>query len=104
MRAANTIRRHLAELVPGRYARDELSAGFLPSIETYAYRSPAADVPAVVTEDAPSPVVAAELTIRPEPVPIVTPVGEAQGEAPVDAPTDVPAEMPAEPQSQGEAP
>jgi len=32
----------LAGLVPGRYARAELSAGVLPSIETYAYQTPAA--------------------------------------------------------------
>jgi len=99
---------HLAELVPGRYARDELSAGFLPSIETYAYRSPAADVPAVVAEESTSPVVAAELTIRPEPAPVaapaVLPVEETQAEGPVDMQADMPAEVPAEPQSQGEAP
>ena len=87
---------HLAALVPGRYARDELSAGFLPSIETYAYRSPAADVPAVVAEDAASPVVAAELTIRPEPAPAVAPGGETQAETQ--------AEMPAETERQVEAP
>jgi tetratricopeptide (TPR) repeat protein len=42
---------HLAELVPGRYARTELSAGFLPSLETYAYRSPAAEAPAVAAPE-----------------------------------------------------
>jgi tetratricopeptide (TPR) repeat protein len=31
----------LAELVPGRYAKNELSTGFLGSIDSYAYRSPA---------------------------------------------------------------
>lgn len=31
----------LAELAPARYARTELSGGFLGSIDTYAYRSPA---------------------------------------------------------------
>ena len=32
----------LAALVPGRYAKNEVSAGFLGSLEQYAYRSPAA--------------------------------------------------------------
>ncbi|HET9694097.1 MAG TPA: tetratricopeptide repeat protein, partial [Steroidobacteraceae bacterium] len=36
----------LAELVPGRYAKNELSGGFLGSMDTYAYRSPAAAMPA----------------------------------------------------------
>ena len=31
----------LAELMPGRYAKSELSSGFLGSIDSYAYRSPA---------------------------------------------------------------
>ena len=30
----------LAELVPGRYAKDELSSGYLGSIERYAYIAP----------------------------------------------------------------
>jgi hypothetical protein len=34
----------LAELVPGRYARGELSGGFLGDIDTYAYRMPVAEV------------------------------------------------------------
>lgn len=41
----------LAGLVPGRYARTEISVGFLGSIETYAYRSPASLVaPAAAVE------------------------------------------------------
>lgn len=32
----------LAELMPGRYAKAEISSGFLGSIDRYAYRSPAA--------------------------------------------------------------
>jgi outer membrane protein assembly factor BamD (BamD/ComL family) len=36
----------LAALVPGRYARNELSDGFLGSIDSYAYRSPASAMPA----------------------------------------------------------
>jgi tetratricopeptide (TPR) repeat protein len=34
----------LAELVPGRYAKKEMSAGFLGAIDTYAYRIPATEV------------------------------------------------------------
>jgi hypothetical protein len=30
----------LTELMPGRYAKPEMSIGFLTDIETYAYRSP----------------------------------------------------------------
>jgi hypothetical protein len=32
----------LAGLMPGRYAKAEISSGFLASIDRYAYRSPAA--------------------------------------------------------------
>jgi hypothetical protein len=32
----------LAEMMPGRYAKAEISSGFLGSIDRYAYRSPAA--------------------------------------------------------------
>ena len=32
------------ELVPGRYAKDEMSSGFLGSIDSYAYRAAAAPV------------------------------------------------------------
>ena len=42
----------LAGLVPGRYARTEISVGFLGSIETYAYRSPASLVPPVAAGEA----------------------------------------------------
>jgi hypothetical protein len=38
----------LALLVPGRYARTELSTGFVGAIDSYVYRSPAAPTPAVV--------------------------------------------------------
>jgi cellulose synthase operon protein C len=37
----------LAELMPGRYAKNEMSGGFLGSIDSYAYRSPALPNPAV---------------------------------------------------------
>ena len=42
----------LAELMPARYARTELSGGYLGSIDTYAYRSPVSTMPA----PAPAPV------------------------------------------------
>jgi hypothetical protein len=34
----------LTELMPGRYAKPEMSIGFLTEMETYAYRSPSAPV------------------------------------------------------------
>ena len=34
----------LAELMPGRYAKNEMSSGFLGSIDDYAYRSPASQI------------------------------------------------------------
>ena len=42
----------LAELMPGRYAKPEMSIGFLPEIETYAYRSPASQLAAPTTGNA----------------------------------------------------
>ena len=39
----------LAALVPGRYAKNEISSGFLGSIDSYAYRMPAA--PPIGPED-----------------------------------------------------
>jgi len=59
---------HLAELVPGRYARSELSVGFLSSIETYAYRTPATEVPAVAADESTAPVVALQSATPPDPV------------------------------------
>jgi hypothetical protein len=47
----------LAELMPGRYAKTEISSGFLASIDRYAYRSPSARDPvpdAVAVGPAPS--------------------------------------------------
>jgi tetratricopeptide (TPR) repeat protein len=40
----------LAELVPGRYAKQEQSSGFLPAIDVYAYRSPSAPDPNAVAQ------------------------------------------------------
>ena len=48
----------LAQLMPGRYAKSEMSAGFLGSIDIYAYRSPLATTPAPAPgapEPSPSP-------------------------------------------------
>ena len=39
----------LALLMPGRYAKAEASSGFIPSIDIYGYRSPAAPVPNLIT-------------------------------------------------------
>jgi outer membrane protein assembly factor BamD (BamD/ComL family) len=38
----------LVELMPGRFARNEISGGFLDSIDTYAYRMPIAPPPGLV--------------------------------------------------------
>ena len=45
----------LTELMPGRYAKPEMSIGFLTEIETYAYRSPLSPVPAPTTGNADTP-------------------------------------------------
>jgi TolA-binding protein len=48
----------LGEMVPGRYAKHEISTGFLGSIDTYAYRSPGApdvDTGESAAKEAPSP-------------------------------------------------
>lgn len=43
----------LADLVPGRYAKNEISSGFVGSIDTYAYRMPnAPEIGVEVPEDA----------------------------------------------------
>ena len=39
----------LALLVPGRYAKSEVSSGFVSSIDIYAYRSPSAPTPNLIT-------------------------------------------------------
>ena len=46
----------LAELMPGRYAKNEMSSGFLGAIDTYAYRPPIQNVgPALADAQAPPP-------------------------------------------------
>jgi cellulose synthase operon protein C len=42
----------LTELMPGRYAKPEMSSGFLTAIDTYAYRSPLSQVAAQTTANA----------------------------------------------------
>jgi hypothetical protein len=42
----------LADLMPGRYAKFEISPGFLGSLEIYAYRAPGAPEP---QQDEPEP-------------------------------------------------
>jgi hypothetical protein len=36
----------LAQLMPARYAKPEMSSGFLGSIDRYAYKAPASEIPA----------------------------------------------------------
>jgi len=41
----------LAVLMPGRYAKNEISSGYLGSIDTYAYRMPIAPPPVPVDQE-----------------------------------------------------
>ncbi len=45
----------LAELVPGRYAKQEMSSGFLVGIDTYVYRSPVSQAAPQVSGSADTP-------------------------------------------------
>ncbi len=56
----------LAEMMPGRYAKAEISTGFLGSIDRYAYRSPAAvaAAAAATTADAAAPSGGTNATLR----------------------------------------
>jgi hypothetical protein len=56
----------LAEMMPGRYAKAEISSGFLGSIDRYAYRSPAAAAAAAAaaTADASAPSGGSNATLR----------------------------------------
>lgn len=47
----------LAELVPGRYAKNEVSSGFLGAIDTYEYRTPASQIYGPTLSSATSPAV-----------------------------------------------
>lgn len=56
----------LAQMMPGRYAKAEISSGFLGSIDRYAYRSPAAAAAAAAatTADAAAPSGGTNATLR----------------------------------------
>jgi cellulose synthase operon protein C len=41
----------LAELVPGRYAKSEMSSGFMGAIDRYVYRSPLAQAAALTASN-----------------------------------------------------
>jgi tetratricopeptide (TPR) repeat protein len=47
----------LAELMPGRYAKNEVSSGFLGAIDTYEYRTPASQIYGPTLSSAKSPAV-----------------------------------------------
>ena len=58
----------LAQLVPGRYAKAEMSSGFIESIDIYSYRSPnAPDPAAVAAEGGAAPATGAVTTAAGEP-------------------------------------
>jgi len=60
----------LTELMPGRYAKPEMSIGFLTEIETYAYRSPASQAAASTTANADTTPGKPEQTTNPTPQPV----------------------------------
>jgi tetratricopeptide (TPR) repeat protein len=76
----------LAQLVPGRYAKNEMSGGFLGSIDTYAYRSPASTLPP------PAPA-GLETTPAPVPAPSVEPVPSPSTQTTQNEPTIAPGEV-----------
>jgi hypothetical protein len=45
----------LAELMPGRYAKNEISSGFLGEIDTYAYRLPVQNLGPALSDAEPAP-------------------------------------------------
>jgi outer membrane protein assembly factor BamD (BamD/ComL family) len=55
----------LAVLVPGRYAKKEVSSGFLPAIDVYAYRSPSAVRADALVQAAPAPTAAKQAAAAP---------------------------------------
>jgi tetratricopeptide (TPR) repeat protein len=97
----------LAELVPGRYAKDEASSGFLDSIDTYAYQPPmaprataaaAGDATATAAAPAESPD-AAEGTLGPAaPLEVAPDAPASAAEAPDATAIAPPADLPAEPE------
>jgi hypothetical protein len=59
----------LTKLMPGRYAKPELSSGFLSEIDTYVYRSPLSQVSGPTTGDADTTPSKPEQTTHPTPQP-----------------------------------
>jgi tetratricopeptide (TPR) repeat protein len=60
----------LTELMPGRYAKPEMSIGFLTAIDTYAYRSPSSPVSGPTTGIADTTPSKPEQTTHPTPQPV----------------------------------
>jgi hypothetical protein len=65
----NSLER-LTELMPGRYAKAEMSIGFLTAIDTYAYRSPSSQVSAPTTGNAETTPSKPDPTMHPTPQPV----------------------------------
>jgi len=61
----------LAELMPGRYAKNEVSSGFLGGIDSYVYRAPVAQVSVPASGDAQTMTDKPDQTTQ-HPVPIAT--------------------------------
>jgi len=61
----------LAEMMPGRYAKSEMSSGFLGEIDMYAYRPP------IPQFSGPEPLDAAAPPAEPEPKPPLTPIAKS---------------------------
>src|SRR5262249_55295669 len=59
----------LTELMPGRYAKSELSSGFLGAMDSYVYRAPVSQVTVPPSADAPTTSGKPEQTTQ-QPVPI----------------------------------
>jgi len=57
----------LSVLMPGRYAKNEISGGFVGSIDSYAYRMPIAPTTGVEGDDAKSVEAAAQIAGSPDP-------------------------------------
>jgi len=58
----------LTELMPGRYAKSEVSSGFLGAIDSYVYRSPVSQVSLPTSADAGTTQGRPDQTIRPVPM------------------------------------
>jgi tetratricopeptide (TPR) repeat protein len=58
----------LAELMPGRYAKKEVSSGFLGGIDSYVYRAPVSQVSLPLSADAGTTAAKPDQTTRPVPM------------------------------------